>query len=124
MILGIGTDILEIKRIKDVFDSEKKLNRIFTENEILKAKDKSQTLAGYFSSKESFSKALGTGIRDISFKDIEIKNTSLGMPYIKSEKLDKIINGIFKTENNKIHLSITHSKEYVVTMVIIEGEKK
>lgn len=124
MILGIGTDILEIKRIKGVFDSEKKLKRIFTEDEILRGKYKFETLAGYFSSKESFSKALGTGIRDISFKDIEIKNTNLGMPYIKSKKLDKLINELFKTKTSKIHLSITHSKEYVVTMVVIEGEKK
>lgn len=122
MILGIGTDILEIKRIKKVFDSEKKLERIFTENEILRSKDKIESLAGYFSSKESFSKALGTGIGEISFKDIEIKNTELGKPYIKSEKLDRKINEIFKTRNNKVHLSITHSKEYVVTMVIIEGD--
>ena len=67
---------------------------------------------------------MGTGIGEISFKDIEIKNTSLGKPYIKSEKLDKKIKEVFETKNNKVHLSITHSKEYVVTMVIIEGEYK
>ncbi len=76
MIFGIGTDIIEIKRIKKaIARSPRFIERLFTEQELeyYKKKDmKAQHIAGGFSAKEAVLKALGTGLRGFKWKDIEI----------------------------------------------------
>ncbi|HCW73402.1 MAG TPA: 4'-phosphopantetheinyl transferase, partial [Clostridiaceae bacterium] len=66
MILGTGIDIIEIERVKHAFDTERRRNRIFTSAEIECFGENSSRMAGFFSAKEALSKALGTGIREIS----------------------------------------------------------
>ena len=88
-IFGIGTDIVNIKRIEH---SLKKYgfsfkNRVFSKKEISYCEKKKNSGAFYakrFAAKEALSKALGTGIRkDIKFKNIEIHNDSYGKPSIR-----------------------------------------
>lgn len=107
MILGLGTDIIEIKRIEKAIKSEHFVKRVFTENEILYAENKSnksQTYAGLFCAKESVVKALGTGFIDIALKDIEILHDNLGKPYVK---------------NYNMLISISHCKEYATAQAIL-----
>lgn len=109
MITGIGTDIIEIKRIEKSIQNEKFLNRVFTEKEISYAFSKSnkeQTFAGMFCAKESIVKALGTGFVKFNFLDYEILHDDLGKPYL---------------ENENIMISISHCKEYATAMAIIKG---
>ncbi|XMB66860.1 holo-ACP synthase [Mycoplasmatota bacterium zrk1] len=112
MIYGIGTDLIEIKRIKDNYN-EKFIKRILTTNEIdilnsfKSEKRKIEFLAGRFAAKEAFSKAIGTGIGDISFLDIEIVSKK-GKPIC--EYLDY-----------KIHLTISHTIDYAVAFVVLEN---
>ena len=87
-IFGIGTDIVNIKRIDNSlkkYGSHFK-NRIFSKKEIIyceKRKNSSAFYAKRFAAKEAFSKALGTGIKKgIYFKNIEITNDDLGKPSI------------------------------------------
>ncbi len=114
MIIGIGIDLVEIERIKKS-SIENLTKRILTENEMSiyqsfqNNERKFQFLAGRFSAKEAYSKALGTGIGKIGFKDIEVLNDKLGKPYIN-------LNSQYK-----IHLSITHTTNYASSFVIIEN---
>ena len=76
MIIGIGTDIIEIERIEIAVKRTKGfINKLFTENEINIFESrgfKSEVIAGNFAAKEAVSKALGTGFRGFGVKDIEI----------------------------------------------------
>ena len=76
MIIGIGTDIIEIERIETAVKRTKNfMNKMFTENEIKIFESRgfrSEVIAGNFAAKEAVSKAVGTGFRDFGVKDIEI----------------------------------------------------
>lgn len=108
--MGCGADITEINRIKKAYEAFKSFKlRVFTERELMYFEEhghRFETLAGMFAAKEAFSKAVGTGIGAISFRDIEICHDSLGAPYIK-------LRGI----HQKVSLSISHCREYAVAVV-------
>lgn len=118
MIRGIGTDIIEIERIAKTIENTGFCSRYFSEKEqeyFLKKRNHPQTIAGNFAAKEAFSKALGTGFRDMSLKDISVLRDPLGKPYIElTGNLSVMV------ENAKIHVSISHSEKYAVAHVIIE----
>ena len=88
-IFGIGTDIVNIKRMTKTLKSKDNnfKRRIFSKKEIIyceKKKNPSSFYAKRFAAKEALSKALGTGIRKgINFKDIEILNDNFGKPFIR-----------------------------------------
>lgn len=119
MSKGLGIDIIEVKRIKNIIEKygEKFFNRILTENEIKYCKSFSNPelhFAGRFASKEAYSKAIGTGIsRSFGWKDIEILNDPKGKPYINHIK----DNGY---SSFKYEISISHTKEYACAVVVRE----
>jgi len=121
MIIGIGTDIIEIKRIKLAVEKEKVnfLNRIFTQNELdyfNTISKNTNTIAGAFAAKEAVMKAFGTGLRGFNFTDIEIVRNELGKPEVKLYNNAK---QLAETKNIKeIHLSISHCKEYATAYVV------
>jgi len=115
MIKGIGIDIIELSRVRELLGRQGKfIDRILTEKEKEKFEDLSEArkveyLAGRFAVKEAFSKAWGTGIgKELSFLDIEIATDASGKPVLMKPKV-------------QAHLSISHSREYAVAQVIIEG---
>jgi holo-[acyl-carrier protein] synthase len=122
MILGIGIDIIDINRIKNLNISLDKLaNRICTDSEIIEynnTNNKSGYLAKKWSSKEAISKAWGTGIRgNTKFKNIEIKHNHLGKPFVCFyNKLNDTANEL----NVKCHISISDSDNIVIAYSIIE----
>ncbi|MCC5437505.1 holo-ACP synthase [Clostridium botulinum] len=123
MIYGIGTDITEIRRIEKAITRNKNfINKLFTKNEMdlwEKKNFKLEFIAGRFAAKEAISKALGTGIRDFNFQDIEIINNELGKPkVILKPKAEDIIRKI--SQSHKIHLSISHEKEYAIAYALLE----
>ena len=122
-ILGLGIDIIDIRRIKKNINNKKFISRIFTTNEIKNNKNKNKEMhyAKRYAAKEAFSKALGTGFRDqLNFKNIEIKNDKLGKPYIsKNITLNKLIKKKFKINKYNIFLSISDEKNYALANVII-----
>lgn len=122
MILGIGTDIIEIDRIKKaIINTPKFLEKLFTEKELKQFNldnPRIESIAGNFAVKEAVSKALGTGMREIGFRDIEVFRDDLGKPFIEvSEKIDKTI----LVEKYSFHVSISHNKTSAVAFVILEG---
>lgn len=118
MIDGIGTDIVEISRVAKLIENTGFLQKHFTtaENEYFLSKNKNpQSVAASFAAKEAFSKALGTGIRGFSLKDIEVLHNEMGKPYIVVYNGAKELLG-----EGKVFLSLSHCNEYATAMVVIE----
>ena len=118
MIAGIGIDITEIKRIEAAQARRASFAaKVLTENELIRyqslsPKRQGQFLAGRFSVKEAYAKALGTGIGSaVSFLDLEIENDDLGRPYFVSHPTQA---------TNRAHVSISHTDSLVMTEVILE----
>ncbi|HYE83337.1 MAG TPA: holo-ACP synthase [Clostridia bacterium] len=122
MIFGIGTDIIEIKRIKKaIARSPKFIERLFTEQEMeyyRKKEMKAQHIAGGFSAKEAVLKALGTGLRGFRWKDIEILRGPVGKPIVRfggNVRQFMEDNGI-----GMIHVTISHSKDFATATAVAE----
>ncbi|EKU47132.1 holo-ACP synthase [Staphylococcus massiliensis] len=115
MIYGIGIDLVEIDQIKQTLKRQKRLpERILSEAELERflkftsEKRQVEFLAGRFACKEAFSKAYGTGIgKEVAFKDIHCENDDRGKPVIKFKGF-------------KVHVSITHTKHYAMSQVVLE----
>lgn len=119
-VFDIGIDIIEIERIKQAINKNPRfLNKMFTDNEIEYFKlngFRYESIAGNFAAKEAISKALGTGIRDFKFKDIEILRNELGKPIVKTyNNLNSIC---IKYNVIDIKVSISHCKDYAVANAV------
>tara|TARA_B100000029_G_scaffold465716_1_gene500576 strand:- start:1567 stop:1959 length:393 start_codon:yes stop_codon:yes gene_type:complete len=125
-IFGIGTDIVNIKRMKESLkkNNSKFKERIFSKKEIIyceKKKNPSSFYAKRFAAKEAFSKALGTGIRKgINFKDIEIFNDNFGKPSIKLKgSTEKFLKKKIKNKKYSIYLSLSDDLPWAQATVIV-----
>ena len=119
-ILDIGTDIIEVERIKNALNKRGDfLKKLFTEQEIKMFEQKGnspQTIAGNFAAKEAISKSLGLGIRGYNFRDIEILRNNLGKPIVKTyNNLNEIC---IQYNIEEIKVSISHSVNYAVASAI------
>ena len=114
MILGIGTDIIEIERIKNVSNYERFVNRILSDKEkelfyqFKSEKRQQEFLAGRFAVKEALYKALGVLCDQKEFIDFCILNNEQGAPYLAYPKIEKV------------HISISHCEHYATAFVIYE----
>jgi holo-[acyl-carrier protein] synthase len=122
MIIGIGTDIIEINRIeKVIMRTSSFIEKSFTSNEIeyFKFKGlKSNVIAGNFAAKEAISKALGMGFRGFGLQDIEVLRDELGKPVVNlSDKIYKLLD----IKEFNMHVSISHSKENSIAYVVMEA---
>ena len=122
MVYGIGTDIVEVSRIQEAIEKykDKFLNRIFTEAEIAYCETYKDTkfvhYAARFAAKESFSKAIGTGItKGFKFREFGILNDALGKPIadISGTTADKY-------GKYKFHISLSHTAENAIAYIIME----
>ena len=125
-IFGIGTDIVNIKRLKKTLKYNKNLfkKRVFSQNEIKYCENKKNTSPYYakrFAAKEAFVKALGTGFRkNITFKDIEVYNDNFGKPSIKiNRSVDNFLKKKIKNKKYKIYLSLSDDLPWAQATVII-----
>ena len=125
MIYGIGTDIIDINRIKSVLNKygDKFKYKCFHQNEISWSNSKlksAESFAKRYAAKEACAKALGTGLaRGVFWKDIEVINNKYGKPFIKLHNnalnfLNKKIN-----KNAKIELSLSDEINFAIANVII-----
>ena len=131
MIIGIGNDIVTIKRIENSVKKfgDKFLNKYFTDNEISYAKAKKgknyyTSIASAWAVKEATAKAMGTGIsNDITLSSISLNRDSNGKPFVilKNGALNKL-NLLSDCKNYRIFVSITHDAGLVCAVVIIETE--
>ena len=120
MIIGTGTDIVEISRLAEAL--EKIAARVFTAAELSRAESSAhrlEHLAGRWAAKEAFAKALGCGFGEkCSWLDIEITNEPNGKPTLNlSGVTSKTLEAV---GGKRVHLSISHEKSYATAFVIIE----
>ena len=121
-ILGLGTDIIELKRIKEAVERHGKrfLARIFTDQERAyceQHKDPTARFAGRFAAKEAIAKAFGTGFgEELSWKEIEVCNDAHGKPEVYlSERLKRSF------PRTRLFVSISHCENYATATAILSG---
>ena len=119
MIKGIGMDLIEIERIEQsLAKCDRLASRVLTRNELeifqqyQSDQRRAEFLAGRFSAKEAFAKATGRGIGTLSFQDIEVISDDKGAPFIKAVGY----------EDDRVFVSITHSRHYAAAQVVIENK--
>ena len=119
MILGIGTDIIEVDRIQKAIErwGSGFLNHVFTGEEIQyaqKHKSPAQHFAARFAAKEAVYKAIGNK-PDLGWKDLQILNDSQGKPYcvVRNKKF-----------RNKILISMSHTQNYAVASAIVTSQSR
>ncbi|MBR84622.1 MAG: holo-[acyl-carrier-protein] synthase [Euryarchaeota archaeon] len=121
-MLSTGVDIIEIPRIKQVLDryGQRFLKRVFTPQEIDYCRGRAPNLAGRFAAKEATMKALGTGVRGVGWKDIEVVRADSGAPSVKLH--GRAATRAERLQVTEISLSISHSREYAVAFVVVQRE--
>jgi len=117
MIVGHGIDIEELASIQNAVEKREGFaQRVLTDKELkrfanLKGRRQIEYLAGRWSAKEAFSKAMGTGIGKLGFQDLEILNNERGAPYFSKSPF-----------SGKVWLSISHTDQFVTASVILEED--
>jgi len=125
MIVGMGIDIAEVKRIREVIESqgERFLRRVYTAEEAAyceQFRNKFERYAGRFAAKEAAMKALGTGwSRGVRWVDVEVVRQRGGRPTVVLKGETRKIADRLGVKN--IALSITHTAEQAIAQVIFEG---
>ena len=125
MIVGIGIDNVEVKRMKDILSKwgDRVENRVFNEVELNYSNSKGEPhlhLAARFAAKEAFFKAMGMGLSEgMTWADVTVSNDSKGKPDIvmsgkAREMAEKI--GI-----RKVHVSLSHTADCAMAVVILES---
>lgn len=115
-ILGVGTDIVETERIRELFEREPGFaERVFTERELaycLPRETRFMNLSARFAAKEAVAKALG---RSFGWKEVEVVNNSDGKPEI-------VLHGraLKAAGGATVHVSVSHTRSYSSAVAVIE----
>ncbi len=121
-MLSTGVDIIEIPRVGQVLEryGQRFLDRVFTPQEIAYCRGRPPNLAARFAAKEATMKALGTGVRGVGWKDIEVVRHESGAPSIKLH--GRAERRAQRLGVQEIALSLSHSREYAVAFVVVHRE--
>ena len=117
MIVGHGIEIEAVASIQNAVEKREGFaRRVLTDKEMerfasLKGRRQIEYLAGRWSAKEAFSKAMGTGIGKLGFQDLEVLNNERGAPYFSKSPF-----------SGKVWLSISHTDQFVTASVILEED--
>jgi holo-[acyl-carrier protein] synthase len=124
MVLGLGTDLIEIERIEASVErfGERFLERVFTAGEIaycMKKRQSAESFAARFAAKEAGAKALGTGIsRGVSWREIEVRREMGQRPTLhfsgRAGELAKAM-GV-----RSVQLTLSHSRTLAIAVVLVE----
>ncbi len=128
MIIGIGTDICDVRRIRATLErrGERFAERVLGEHELAvfrarRARAEARGvsyLATRFSAKEAFSKAIGLGIRmPMTWRTCEILNEPGGKPFVR---LSGVLAEWFDGRGLQAHVSVTDETDYAASFVVVE----
>jgi holo-[acyl-carrier protein] synthase len=122
-ILSTGIDLVEIDRFQSALErhGERFLGRIFTQGERVEVGNNIASLAARFAAKEAVSKALGTGIGPVAWREIEVLRGEARQPLLhlhgKAARLAESLG--FRAWS----LSLSHTQDYAIAMVVGTGEE-
>jgi holo-[acyl-carrier protein] synthase len=114
----IGTDIIEIERIRQAIErwGDRFLKRVYTEEELRLYGHRPHSLAASFASKEAVMKVLGTGNRGVAWREIETLYRPTGKPLIRlNGRAEKVAE---KLGIKEIDVSLSHSRAYATATAI------
>jgi holo-[acyl-carrier protein] synthase len=129
LILGVGSDLCDIRRIQASLDrfGDRFSNRVFTEVEQARAEHKADRAASYakrFAAKEACAKALGTGVRaGVFWRDMGVVNAASGQPTMRltGDAAARLAALTPPGMTPVIHLSLTDEHPYAQAFVVIEA---
>jgi holo-[acyl-carrier protein] synthase len=123
-ILGIGVDVVDVQRMKDVLEKQGKvfLDKVFSDMEVTYCKTRKKPYIHFgarFAAKEAVAKAMRTGWSGaFHWRDIEVVNDQSGAPHILlSRDVAKALNQC------DVHLSLSHTDNTIVAFVVLESKK-
>ena len=125
MILGIGTDLIEVARIASSFEKfgERFANHILLPDEIAYCrshKNPAPFLAVRFAAKEAVSKAFGTGIgAQLGWHDLEVQRKPSGEPFVVLHEGGRKL--LAARNASRMHLSLSHTANYAAAVAVLEG---
>ena len=125
MVIGVGTDVIEIARIAQSIDrfGDRFLDRVFTPREIAycrRKKNAAESFAARFAAKEAGAKALGTGIsQGVSWLELEVNRESGGRPTL--QLTGRAAQRAGRLGIAGISLSLTHGKDIALAVVVMEN---
>jgi holo-[acyl-carrier protein] synthase len=126
MIVGTGIDITEVERVRQTIErfGRRFIERVFTEEEIRYCESKANRAERYaarFAAKEAGMKAIGTGWnRGVAWRDVEVRRSPGSRPMITFH--GKAAEFFTMLGATRAHLSLTHTKEFAMAQVMLEGE--
>ena len=123
MKIFVGTDLIEIERIKKSCQSRRFCERVYSEKELTlfsQKKNQYEYMAPNCAAKESFAKALGTGVEGFALNEVSCLRDELGCPY-----LELTGNALLAAENRRLTfaVSLSHIKD-IASAVVIAYEKE
>ncbi len=129
MIIGLGSDLCDIRRIQGSLDrfGDRFTHRIFTETERARSERKPDRAASYakrFAAKEACSKALGTGFRQgVFWRDMGVANLRSGQPtlILTGGAAARLVKMLPPGMTGHVHLTMTDDHPYAQAFVIIEA---
>jgi len=123
MIVGIGVDVVHVRRLERWKAVPGLLERFFHPEELRTALARgaaaSLSLAARFAAKEAFGKALGTGLAGIVLKDVQVANRHNGRP--EMVLYGSALAALERSGADRVHLSMTHERDNAVAMVVLES---
>jgi holo-[acyl-carrier protein] synthase len=123
MILGIGVDLVYVRRLERWRSTPGLLERYFHPLELAEARSRgnaaAQSLAARFAAKEALGKALGTGLAGLALRDILVVNRDGGRP--EMEVFGTASAALERSGATRIHLSLSHEGEIAIAMVALEN---
>ena len=128
MILGIGTDVVEVARIEQKVRTRQGFSQlVFSAHEMAYCQMLTHPFESYaarFAAKEAFLKAMGTGLQGThSLNEIEVKNEISGKPCLMlSPLLQEKVKAIFGVPHFRLHVSLSHTSQMATAFVIIESD--
>ena len=113
-----GVDIVEIERVARAMErwGQRFLNRIYTDAEVKRCRNRVADLAARFAAKEAVMKALGTGARGVGWRDIEVLSNHRGAPIV--HLYGRALARAQRLGLDSLAISLSHSRHYAIASVV------
>ncbi|MEI6874508.1 MAG: holo-ACP synthase [Spirochaetota bacterium] len=122
MILGIGIDVVHVRRIRHWLTVPGLVDRFFHPDEIVTARERGNSaalsLAARFAAKEAFGKASGSGLSGISLRDMQVMNNHNGRPEMRL--YGSALSRLEDMGGRTVHISLTHESDNAIAVAVIE----